>query len=124
MTLQELYENIGGDYEQAMRTLRIEKLMDKHIRKLPENAIFAELVAAGNEMDATRIFESAHAIKGVCANLGLMKLSALASEICDEFRPGCERKRSDGEIQQKIRDVDASFQKAAQAIREYAAGTL
>ena len=29
MTLRELYENIGGSYDQAINVLRIEKLMDK-----------------------------------------------------------------------------------------------
>ena len=37
MTLQELYDTIGGDYEQAVRVLRMDKLIDKHIRKLPKN---------------------------------------------------------------------------------------
>ena len=124
MTLEELYQAIGGDYAQALRTLRMDKLIDKHIRKLPDNAIFAELAEAGKMMDATRIFESAHAIKGVCANLGLADLSAFAGEICDEFRPGCNRKYSDGEIRQKIQAVDTSFQKAVLEIRRYAASTL
>ena len=29
MTLQELYIEIGGDYDQAVRVLRVEKLIDK-----------------------------------------------------------------------------------------------
>ena len=32
MTIQELYGKIGGDYEQALRVLRMDKLLDKHIR--------------------------------------------------------------------------------------------
>ena len=39
MTLQELYRQIGGDYEQALKVLRVEKLADKHIRKLPGNGL-------------------------------------------------------------------------------------
>ena len=35
MTLPELYQTIGGDYDQALRVLHIEKLIDKHIRKFP-----------------------------------------------------------------------------------------
>ena len=120
MTLEELYNEIGGDYAQALRTMRLEKLIDKHIRKLPENAIFAELVNAGSLMDANRIFESAHAIKGICANLGLVKISTLAGEICEEFRSGTGRTKTDDEVLTKINEVDALFQNASHFIRAYA----
>ena len=119
MTLKELYTEIDGDYDQAMKVLRIEKLMDKHIRRLPSNPIFAELKAAGEAMDTARLFESAHAVKGVCSNLGLAKLSALASDICDEFRPGNARKYSDEQIKQKLAEADALYNKAVKGIQEY-----
>ena len=47
MTLQELYQQIGGDYDQALRVLRVEKLVDKHIRKLTKNGLIEALVGAG-----------------------------------------------------------------------------
>ena len=119
MTLKELYAGIGGDYDQAMRTLRIEKLMDKHIRKLPESGIFAELAAAAERMDGTALFESAHAIKGVCANLGLTEIAGLASDIAEEFRPENERKLSDADVRQKAAELSALFRKAVDGIRQY-----
>ena len=119
MTLAELYTEIDGDYEQALKVLRIEKLIDKHIRRLPSNTIFADLDEAGKEMDASKLFESAHAIKGVCSNLGLVKLSDAAAEICDEFRPGNARKFTDEEIKNKIGFVDAMFAKAVAGIEKY-----
>ena len=71
MTLQELYQMIGGDYDQALRVLRVEKLIDKHIRKLPVNGVVEKLLEAGKTMDPTQLFETAHAVKGITANLGL-----------------------------------------------------
>ena len=70
MTVQELYSSIGEDYEQALRVLRTEKLVDKHIRKLTKNGPIEALLAAGEGMDATQLFETAHAAKGNCGNLG------------------------------------------------------
>ncbi|MBR0302804.1 MAG: Hpt domain-containing protein [Clostridia bacterium] len=119
MTLRELYDAIGGDYDRAIAVLRIEKLMDKHIRRLPANPVFADLDAAGESMDPVRLFESAHAIKGVCSNLGLITLADVASEICDEFRDGAVRRLSDEQIKEKISEIDDGFNKAADAIREY-----
>ena len=104
MTLKELYENVGGSYEQATNVLRIEKLIDKHIRKFPAGGVPESLIDAGKDMDPTRLFEAAHAMKGVCSNLGLVRLASLASEVCDDFRPGNARKYSDDEILSKIAD--------------------
>ena len=121
MTLNELYNKIGGDYGRAMMVLRIEKLLDKHIRKLPSNPIFAGLEEAGKAMDGTAIFESAHAIKGVASNLGLVKISDLTAEICDEFRPGNARRLSDEELKSLIKEVGELYKTACDGIKEYEA---
>lgn len=119
MTLAELYAQIDGDFDQALKVLRMDKLIDKHIRRLPSNAVFDEFRAAGEAMDATGLFESAHAIKGVCSNLGLVRLSQAAAEICDEFRPGNPRRLTDEQVSQKIAEVNALFEKAKEGIAKY-----
>ena len=102
MTIEELYKVIGGDYEQALKVLRMDKLIDKHIRKLSQNEIFDNLLNAKESLDPVALFEASHAIKGVCANLGLVNLSRLASDIAEEFRTGSERKMSDDEVLERI----------------------
>ena len=121
MTLQELYQQIGGDYDQALRVLRVEKLVDKHIRKLTKNGLIEALVGAGETMDPAQLFEAAHAAKGNCGNLGLTKLSAAASEIAEEFRPGNPRKMTDEEVAGKLREISALYAAAADAIGRYEA---
>ena len=121
MTLQELYGSIGEDYDQALRVLRVEKLVDKHIRKLTKNGLIENLLAAGETMNPARLFEAAHAAKGNCGNLGLTKLSAAASEIAEEFRPGNPRKMSDEEVAGKLREISALYAAAADAIGRYEA---
>ena len=66
------------------------------------------------------IFETAHAVKGVCGNLGLTNLSALASEITEEFRPGSSRKLSDDEVREKLDAFAAAYRKAQDGIAQYA----
>lgn len=119
MTLQELYKNIGGDFEQAARVLRVEKLIDKHIIKFAENPIFDRLFAAEETMDATELFESTHAIKGVCGNLGLKELAALASDVTEEFRPGNARKLSDEEVKAKLAQIKELYNKTVEGIKAY-----
>ena len=119
MTLQELYLAIDGDYDQAIRVLRMDKLVDKHIRKLVKNGVVDALLAAGETMDPTQLFESAHAVKGICANLGLTKISDAASEIAEEYRPGNPRKLTDAEVTERLQAIAQMYDKAKEGIRKY-----
>jgi len=119
MTLQELYQAIDGDYDQAIRVLRMDKLVDKHIRKLVKNGVIDMLLAAGETMDPTQLFESAHAVKGICANLGLTKISDAASEIAEEYRPGNPRKLTDAEVTERLQAIAQMYDKTKEAIRKY-----
>ena len=122
MTLEELYREIGGDYAQAARVLRVEKLIDKHIRKFPQNGVTEELLAAGKEMDSKRLFESAHALKGVCSNLGLVRLAEAASRVTEEYRPGSARSMSDGEVAELLREIESIYRVTTDGIRRYTEG--
>ncbi|EXM37517.1 Hpt domain-containing protein [Ruminococcus albus] len=122
MTLQELYYEIGGDYEQAMRVLRMEKLVDKHIRKMRTNLVVEELIDAGDRIEPSKIFETAHAMKGVCANLGLVGLAGMASELAEEFRPGNRRRLSDEEVKTRIAKIDEAYKRTSDRIRRYEEG--
>lgn len=119
MTVQELYESIGGDYDQAIRVLRMDKLVDKHIRKLANNGVVERLLDAGQTMDPTELFEAAHAVKGVCANLGLMKIADAASDIAEEYRPGNSRTLSDVEVAERLQTVADLYAKTVDGIKRY-----
>ena len=120
MTVQELYGKIGGNYESAKRVMQLDKLIVKFIVKYLDDASCAQLCAAWDKRDGAGVFEGAHAMKGVCANLGLDALSALASELAEEFRPGNARALTDAEVQERVDALRARHEQAIQAIRAYA----
>ena len=120
MTIQELYQTIGGNYDQALRVLRVEKLVDKHIRKLTQNGVVEKLLQAGERMDPTEMFETAHAAKGVTANLGLTRLSEGASAVAEEFRPGNSRTMTDEELSRKMGEIADLYARTVEGIRQYA----
>lgn len=122
MTLSELYQTIDGDYEQALRVLRIDRLLDKHIRKLVRGGVITRLLDCEQNMDPTELFEAAHAAKGVCGNLGLTKLADASSEIAEEFRPGNARSMSDEEVVEKLHAIAQLYAKTEDGIRQYEAG--
>ena len=119
MTLKELYEKIDGNYEQAISVLRVDKLIDKHVRKICESEVVTRIINAKEDLDPVALFESGHAMKGVCGNLGLSKLTELASEITEEYRPGNERKMSDDEVKEIIAKIEELYKKTCEAIKEY-----
>ncbi len=121
MTLQELYSVIGGDYDKAMCVLRIEKLLDKHIRRFAENDSVEKLLSACDIMDQNELFEAAHALKGVSANLGLTYITSAASEISEEFRSGNERTMSDDEVKNKVNEIRDMFNRTVDSIKQYEA---
>ena len=122
MTVQELYASIGGDYEQVLRVMRMDRLIDKHIRKLTQNGVVDQLIKAGETMDPAQLFDAAHAVKGVCANLGLVTLSGMASEIAEEFRPGNERTLTDQQVHERLAAIRELYIKTAECIKRYEEG--
>ena len=121
MTVQELYESVGGDYEAAKRILMNDALIARFIVKLPEDTSFGKLSAAAETMDPQGLFEGAHAMKGVCANLGLTNISGAASELAEEFRPGNPRKLDDGAVRERVEALRALYGRAVDEIRRFAA---
>lgn len=121
MTIQELYSNIGGNYDQAVRIMKSDRLIGKYVLKFEASRVGETLAEAGETMDPVRLFESAHAMKGVCANLGLDELARAAGEITEEFRAGSPRKLSDEEVRERLDAIAARYRKTAEGIRSYAA---
>jgi len=120
MTVKELYDSIEGNYDSALRILQMDRMVDRFIRKFLGEESFGKLMAAYEAGDNTGIFESSHAMKGVSANLGLDKLSAIAGEIADEFRPGRERRMDDAALSAKLEELKALYAKTQEGIRKYA----
>lgn len=122
MTIQQLYDRIGGNYEHAVRIMKKDKLIDKYVRKLKDSNVGDALAQAGETMDAVKLFESAHAMKGVCANLGLDALASAAEEITEEFRAGNPRTLSDEAVREKVAGILQCYRDTVEGIAEYEAG--
>ena len=119
MTVQELYQAIEGDYSAALKVMMMEPLVSRMIVKLPDDPNCEKLLKAGEAMDGNGLFEAAHALKGTTASLGLLKLSGMASEVCEEFRPGRARTLSDEEVKARLEEIRALYEKTVKGIRAF-----
>ena len=122
MTLEELYAMMGGNYEHAKQIMKMDKLIDRYVRKLKSSGVGDALEAAGETMDEKQLFDSAHALRGVCANLGLDDLARSADIITEEFRAGNSRKMSDEEVKATIQAILSDYRHAVDCITQYEAG--
>ena len=121
MTVQELYAQIGGSYDDVRRILPMDNLIAKFAVKFLDDKSAETLFSAWDARDGASVFEGAHAMKGVCANIGLTALSASASEIAEAFRPGKERTMDDAEVQRRVDELRASYERTIEGIRVFAA---
>lgn len=121
MTITELYESVGGSYDSAKRILQSDRLIGKFIVRFLDDKSCEKLLAAGETMDGAGMFEGAHALKGVCANLGLDSLSARASVIAEEFRPGNARTMDDAALKERLAEIREQHAATIAGIQKFAA---
>lgn len=121
MTLEELYEQIGGDYQEAIARLRMEKLISKFIVRFLDDPSCANLFAAYDAGDEAAMFDAAHTAKGVCANLSLTSLLEPVSAITEAVRPGNEHLKAETDLDGLMQELKAAHGKAVEAISVYAA---
>lgn len=87
MTLEACYNALGSDYKTAVgRMGGSERLLDKFVRKFPNDATAPALFKAFEDEDWQTAFRMAHTLKGLCANLGLDKLQKSSAELTEALR--------------------------------------
>lgn len=86
MRIQECYNLMEADYNDVIDRLRKETLIARFIVKFPEDPSFDELISSMDKRDITTAFRAAHTLKGVCQNLGLVKLFAPVNEATEALR--------------------------------------
>lgn len=117
MDLRTCYERLGGSYDDVLSRIPSERLVDKFLRKFPNDESFTHLcsaMAAGNRREA---FMMAHTLKGVCANLSLTRLHRSASALTECLRP--EADALPAEAPALFETVKEDYALTADVIRAY-----
>lgn len=90
MTIQECYQQFGGNFDEVKKRLPSESLIKKFIAKFLNDHSFPDLQTAMEEGNRESAFRAAHTLKGVCGNLNLDKLLNSASKLTEFLRPETE----------------------------------
>ena len=87
MTLRDFYNKIGSSLDAVMSQMGMpEKLVDKFVKKFPNDKSAEELFRTFESGDYETAFRMAHTIKGLCLNLGFDKLRESASAMTEALR--------------------------------------
>ncbi|MDO4197957.1 MAG: Hpt domain-containing protein [Erysipelotrichaceae bacterium] len=120
MTLQELYEALGGDYSDVTKRLPTEKMIDKFALKYLNDTSFNELKEALGNKDIETAFRAAHTLKGVALNLAFSELAVKASELTEALRENHRDGYTFDQFVEMFDIVEAAQNKTVDAINRYA----
>lgn len=115
MTVQECYEQIGGNYDDVMSRLRTDERVIKFLGKVAEDKSFALLEDSLKNRNMEEAFRAAHTLKGVCMNLSLTRLYESSHRITEELRG---RTEYDPGLEPLFEQVRADYTHTIGGIRE------
>lgn len=119
MTMQECYQEFGGNYAEVSTRLPSAKLIERFALRFLDDPSFGELckyMEAGNREEAFRV---AHTLKGVCANLSFTQLRESSDRLTEVLRPKNDAIPADANA--LLADVRRDYQVTADALRRYQA---
>lgn len=116
MELKELYETIGGNYQETISRLPGESMIKKFVLKYTQDPTYAQLEKALEEKDWETAFRAAHTLKGVAQNLGFDALYQAAFALTEQLR-GAKPMQNEADwkaVQQAQKRILDSVQKFAE----------
>ena len=117
MTIQECYQQLGGDFAQVEKRLLSANLVKKFIAKFLDDGSFSELCLAMKEGQLEKAFRAAHTLKGVSANLSLTRLLSSASQLAELLRAEAETIPADADL--LFEEVKKDYELTVSVIRAY-----
>ena len=117
MTIQECYQQLGGDLAAVKTRLPSDSLITKFITKFLDDSSFSELCQAMQEGQRDKAFRAAHTLKGVCANLGFDRLGASAGQLTELLRPESDSIPEGADLM--LNEVKQDYELTVNAIRAY-----
>ncbi|MBR5508768.1 MAG: Hpt domain-containing protein [Lachnospiraceae bacterium] len=86
MTVQELYTELGGNYDDIMRRLRSERIARKFLLRFLEDKTFETLQQAVENGQQEEAFRAAHTLKGLSLNMGFPQLLDSSQKLTESVR--------------------------------------
>ena len=122
MNLQECYQAFGGDYEDTMKRMGMERLLQKFMLKFLDDKSFEELCSSMEQKKYEEAFRAAHTLKGLCLNLGFKTLAESSSSLTEALRPQQFEESDMVEIMKMLEQVKRNYEMTVSVITEFKEG--
>lgn len=122
MNLQECYQAFGGDYEDTMRRMGMERLLQKFMLKFLDDKSFEELCNSMEQKNYEEAFRAAHTLKGLCLNLGFKTLAESSSNLTEALRSQNFEESQLAEIMKMLEQVKRDYEMTVSVITEFKEG--
>ena len=116
MTLNECYQRMKGNYEEAKGRLSMDPMIEHFLNLFLEDTSMDTLRAAVADGNIPESFRAAHTLKGVAANLAFTELQTAASQLTEQLRP--QTTPADPDLVQK---VETAYGLVVDSIKAYSA---
>jgi len=115
VNLKEAYEAMGADCQPLAEALGGEEILAAIVKKIGEDENYGKLEAALAANDVEGAFKAAHAMKGMCLNLGIDMLGKPTAALTDALR---ERSRNLEAVPALWQEVQESYAKVTEVIKQ------
>lgn len=122
MNLKECYQAFGGDYEDTMKRMGMERLLQKFMLKFLDDGSFKELCDNMEQQKYEEAFRAAHTLKGLCLNLGFKTLAESSSNLTEALRPQQFEESDMAEIMKMVEQVKRDYEMTVSVITEFKEG--
>ena len=119
MTIKDLYDRIGGNYDEVIGRLYADELVAKVLQTFLDDTMCPSLVTAWESGDEEATFGAAHSAKGMCMNLSFTRLGTLASEITEALRPGNEAARANTDVNALVKEFAEEYDKVYAGVKDF-----
>lgn len=114
MTLEELYQEISGNYQNIKERLRKEERIEKFVLLFLKDESYPTLLQTWEQRHLEEAFRAAHTLKGICMNLSFDELYKFSSEMTECLRSGDEMG-----AEKVLPDLEKCYEKHVQMICKY-----
>lgn len=122
MNLQECYQAFGGDYEDTMKRMGMERLLQKFMLKFLDDKSFEELCSSMEQKKYEEAFRADHTLKGLCLNLGFKTLAESSSSLTEALRSQQFEESNLVEIMKMLEQVKRDYEMTVSVITEFKEG--
>lgn len=117
MTLEDKAKEIGIDWDTSVKRFCGNKqLYEEFLKRFPKDKYFPELQRAWNERNVEKTERSAHALKGMCANLGINDLAQKFGIIVQAMRS--EDAAAGFDDEEIMQDCEREYKRIWNALKE------